>query len=303
MITWLIGDNSYEINQALQKIEATFDGTPEHLDATELTLKDLPDLLMGVSLFAAQRLVVLKGLAQNTSLWDKIPDWISRVSDTTTLVLIDTKVDKRTASYKTLKNSADVHEFPAWQERDASKAEHWLVTKAQHDSIKLAPGAAKSLVQRVGADQWRLAQALETLALLGEVTPTRISEVVPLSYRENVFELFETALKGDLEQALYMLDSFKLQQDPFSIFALISSQAVSLAGVSYAGPGDNPAKELDINPWVASKLARYGKMLGGAKVARIVNIFAKTDADLKLSKASPWLLIEQALIKTTQTIK
>jgi len=59
MITWLIGENSFEVREALKSIESKFDGSPERIDGTELTLAQLPDLLMGMSLFATERLVVI----------------------------------------------------------------------------------------------------------------------------------------------------------------------------------------------------------------------------------------------------
>ena len=47
MITWLVGENSFEVREALQLIEADFLGTSEHIDGTSLGLADLPVLLMG----------------------------------------------------------------------------------------------------------------------------------------------------------------------------------------------------------------------------------------------------------------
>lgn len=301
MITWLVGDNSFEIREALAAITASFDGVPERFDGSELTLSQLPDVLMGVTLFASQRLVIIQDISTNSSLWEKLPDWLSRINDDIHVVFIDTKPDKRTTSYKALKAAvAELKEFPAWTDRDYAKAEQWAANHAATQGVKLDRHLTSHLVRRVGLDQWQLAGAISTLALLDEVNEQAINNVVPPNPTENIFQLFETALEGKPQQVASMIDTLSLQEDPYALFALLSSQALTLAAVTYADDTVNPAKDFAIHPFVASKLTRHGKKLGKVKVGKIVEAFAKTDADMKRSKAEPWLLIERLLIETAQ---
>jgi len=300
MITWLVGDNSFEIREALKELEASFNGTPERLDGGELTLAQLPDILMGVSLFATERLVIIHDITSNSSLWEKLPDWLARINDDIHVVFVDTKPDKRTTSYKALKAAASLREFPAWGDRDTSKAEQWVMQRATVSGIKLDRRLVSHLVGRVGLDQWQLAHAITTLSLLDTITEEAVNSVIPPNPTENIFQLFETALEGKSRQVAEMIETLSLQEDPYALFALLSSQALTLAAVTYADDSANPAKDFAIHPFVASKLTRYGKKLGKAKVGRVIEAFAKTDADMKRSKAEPWLLIERALFETAQ---
>lgn len=300
MITWLVGENSFEVREALHTLIAQFDGTPERIDGSELTLARLPDLLMGVSLFASQRLVIISDISQNSSLWEKLPDWLSRINDDIHIVFIDAKPDKRTTSYKALKSAATVQEFPAWTERDTQKAEQWVSARAQAQGVTIDKNVARYLVARVGLDQWQLSHALDTVALLDAVTIEAIDGIIPASLSENIFQLFETALEGKSQQVAAKLRTLSLQEDPYALFALLSSQALSLAAVTYAGDSDNPAKDFAIHPFVASKMVRHGNRLGKQRVGHIVELFAKTDADMKRSKAEPWILIERLLLETAQ---
>ena len=106
MITLLTGENSFELREALQSIVKGFDGNAERIDGANLELRQLPDLIMGGTLFAEKRLVVISGLSNNSALWQKLPEWLPRVSDDVHLVLVDEKPDKRTVSYKSLKEVA-----------------------------------------------------------------------------------------------------------------------------------------------------------------------------------------------------
>ena len=300
MITWLVGENTFEVREALKAIEASFDGTAERIDGSELTLNRLPDLLMGTSLFSTDRLVVISGITQNSSLWEKLPEWLGRINDTIHVVFIDTKPDKRTTSYKALKAAADVREFPAWTERDTQKAEQWVDTRAKSLKVSIDRRAVQHLVSRVGVDQWQLAHALDTLSLLDVVTVEAINDVIPPNLHENIFQLFETALEGKPAQVADMLKTLSIQEDPYALFALLTSQALTLGAVTYADDSVNPAKDFAVHPFVASKLVRHGKRLGKNRVGYIIEAFAKTDADMKRSKAEPWLLVERVLLEVAQ---
>jgi DNA polymerase III delta subunit len=297
MITWLVGENTFEIREAVKAIEASFDGQSERIDGTELTLNGLPDLLMGISLFASERLVIISDISQNSSLWEKLPDWLARINDAIHIVFIDMKPDKRTTSYKALKAVADLREFPAWTERDAQKAEHWVLARAEAEGIKMDKRAARYLTARVGLDQWQLARAIDTLALLDEITADAIDSIIPPNLHENIFQLFETALEGRPVEVAERLKTLEMQEDPYAFFALLSSQALTLAAVTYADTSANPAKDFAIHPFVASKMVRHAKQLGKNRVGQIVEAFSKTDADMKRSKAEPWVLIERLLFE------
>lgn len=300
MITLLTGDNSFEISEALRALVAAFDGRAEKIDGTGLELKNLPDLLMGSTLFAEKRLVIIRELSQNTAVWDKLPDWLGRLSDDIHLVLVDEKPDKRKLAYKELKKAADVKEFTAWGDRDRSLAENWVEKRAATQGIQVDKKLAHLIVERIGLDQWQLAQALEKLSLLDEITPETITQTIDANPSENVFQLFETALDGRTKEVQDMIRTLELTEEPYKLFALLSSQAFQLAAVANAKAGDNPSKDFAIHPYVASKLERHAKKLGKQRTLRILKSFARADADLKISRGEPWLVIEKTLITIAQ---
>ena len=296
MITLLTGSNSFEIGEALREIVESFDGRAEKIDGTTLELKNLPDLLMGSTLFAEKRLVIIRDLSQNPTVWEKLPEWIPRISEDIQLVLVDEKPDKRLTAYKELKKVAEVREYTLWGDRDYPLAESWLVKRGESLGLKLDKKIAHQIVERVGLDQWQLAQALEKLSLLEAITSETVEATIDASPSENVFQLFETALEGNTRKVHAMIQTLELTEDPYRLFALLSSQVFQLAAVAHAGAGDDPSKDLAIHPFVASKLSRHAKRFGKAGTTRILAVFAEADADMKLSKADPWLLIERALM-------
>jgi DNA polymerase III subunit delta len=298
MITLLTGENSFENERALQRIIAEAAIEVERIDGATLETKHLPDLLMGATLFADKRLVVIRNIAENKSLWSDFGVWLARVSDDIHLVLIESKPDKRTKTYKDLQKLASIQESKAWTDRDGLKAEQWVVKEATLRGFELDKKCARLLVDRVGIDQWLLDQALEKLAVVERITPELIEEIIEANPAENVFNLLEAALRGDARRLRSMITTLEVNEDPYRLFGLLSSQGFQLAALSVTDkPSSEVAKDLGAHPFMLSKLTSHAARMGQAGVRKLIAALAEADNGMKTSSGEPWLLIERALIK------
>lgn len=299
MITVLTGDNSFDIKRAIDQIARDFDGTPEKFDGDELELAQLPDLLQGGTLFASKRLVIVRDLSENKYIWDALPDWLERVSDDVHLVLLESKPDKRTRTYKELQKHVNVKSFMAWGDRDMFVAEGWVSDEAKRQGVTMDKKCAHVLVERIGLDQWQLFHALEKLAVLDEVTVEIIESISVQNPTENVFNLFDAALRGDAVKVHEMIQTLERTEDPYKTMGLLASQAVQLAALSVTDKSSaEVALGMGSHPFVMSKLAPHAKRLGRGSVKKIVTTFADTDHEMKSSATDRWILVERALIKT-----
>ena len=297
MITLLTGENSYEIEQRLRQLSAEFDGTPERFDGAELEVRMLPDLLMGVSLFAQQRLVVVRGLGQDKAVWEVLPDWLARASDDTHLVLVEPKPDKRTRTWKALQKAATLEDYPAWTDRESTRAVQWARDEAAARGLRLEATEARLLVGRTGVDQWAIHHALDKLAALERADAATIEQVVEARPQENIFMLFEAALAGDAARVQAMLAVLRLSEDAYATLGLLSGQAVQLAALAVAGEGDNVAKDFGVHPYALGKLRPHAERRGAAGARAVVAALAEADDALKTSGIAPWLAVERALVK------
>ncbi|MBH2007955.1 DNA polymerase III subunit delta [Candidatus Saccharibacteria bacterium] len=297
MIILLTGDNFYEIDRELGRIVVEFDGEAEQLDADSLDPRNLTDIFSGVSLFSANRLVVIKRLNENTTVWEGLARWLDKPSDTT-LVLVEPKVDKRTKSYKALAKQADVRVFTAWTERDALKAEKWLLDTASSDGIALSRDAAREIVVRRGTEQYQLLNTLRQLAVLGEVSREVVEAHIETTPHENVFELLAASLAGDASNVRAMIRTLRLENDPYMTVGLLASQTFALAGIVLSGKSQSEiASDLSVSPYVLRNLAGLAAGVDRTKLKVVVESLAIADIGLKSSSVDPWLQIEIALTK------
>lgn len=299
MITVLTGDNSFELARALTAIRAGFAGVPEQYEGEDLELAQLPDLLLGGTLFSNERLVIIKSLSDNKKLWEVLPEWLEKSDADTHVVLVEPKPDKRTKTYKELKKNTTVQEFGAWGDRDMMTAEKWVVDEANCQGLVLDKRLAQQLVARVGLDQWQLFHAIEKLVVLDTVDAETIERVVEANPTENVFNLLDAALRGDSKKVSDMIKTLQISQDPYMTFGLLAGQVFQLAALAVADkPSNEIASAIGAHPYALGKLALYAKKLGRPGARRILAIFADADAAMKSSAVDPWLLVERALIKT-----
>jgi len=299
MITLLTGDNSFEIEQYVKGLTQDFDGEVEKIDADSINLNNLPDLLMGVSLFSQKRLIIIRRLSQNSSIWKIIADWLDKISDDITLILVEPTLDKRTGAYKAISKNGSIKEFTAWRDRDYLKAEEWVALEAKKRDLKLSKENARLLVNKIGVDQWQLFHAIEKLSDLGDASAENIENFIDSNPLESSLNLLDSAVRGDVPAVQKTLMAVKQNEDAYRIFALLSSQAFNMLTIYSSEKSDDISKDFSVHPFVISKLSPLVRKIGKGGVSKLIQILAKADDDMKSSKAEPWIIIESALLKIT----
>ena len=300
MITLLTGDNTFAVSDTLNTLlKQTRDvlgaGAITVVDANELNLADLPQLLFGASLFASERLIVIRDAASNKIVWEKLAELLAEVGEQTSVILVAPNADKRTKTYKWLQKNAKVHES-----RDLSDAEliQWLKTEANHAGIDIKPDVARYLIDYVGIDQWRLGQELEKLVLSGK-TPTAelVRELVEPNPQASAFQLLDAVMAGNSKQIEQYLKTIQGSEDPYRFFGLLSNQVYALLVCAAAGNRDAAivAKDSGVHPFVIRKLQPIARRLGVKQRQTIVDTLADLDRQLKSTGHEPWALIRVAL--------
>jgi len=296
VIKLFTGSNAYAIRQAVNEtIASNPQANLERVEAADLKPADMPQLLMGASLFSSDKLVIIEDLSKNKVVWPGIDELLATVPEETTVLLVETAPDKRTKAYKWLQKNAEVREFNELDERTAAD---WLQTEARRSDAELHPEAAHYLVRYVGLDQWRLKGELEKL-LLAEAPITRelVQDITEPHPQATAFELLDAAFGGDQQTLERLLAIVSRSEDPYKFFGLLASQVFALVAVKAAGQRqpDEIAKDLGLHPFVIRKLGGLANRLDQGKVNQVVETLAKGDEQLKTTGAEPWTLIGRML--------
>lgn len=304
MIHLVVGHDVYKRRQAVSNIIDAAHLTPEKFDGVDLTENQLADCIAGATLFSNKRFVIIGDLSSNKALWDKLADWIPRVSDDTTLVLVEPGVDKRTKAYKTIAKAASVHTADPWTDRQTGDAVRWVMARAKELGTVLNGKQAGELVVRATAmgdrpgsytiDQQQLEGALQSLSVLDAVTDDAISVVLPESSADNVFELIDVALGGNKTRVMQLLHNLHATADPYMTLGYIISQWSQLVALKIANESpDVLAAQIGASPFILKKLQKHAAVLPYSRVKQLTNLLAKLDVKTKTTGIDPWVATDR----------
>lgn len=305
MVYLVLGTNSYASDRAIADIVVKAGVELEIIDGVDVTLERLPDLLMGTTIFNDKRLILIKGLSQNKSVWNVLPDWLERVDgDTVEVILSELSVDKRTKTYKALSLKAKVIEADMLEDRDWRRAEAWLEEYAKSIGVKLSHNQVRSMVQRATVpsdkpgrqviDQQMLAAAVESLKSLERIDDETLDVVLPQSSEGTVFDILSFAIGGETERVDKLINQLRTNEDPHLVFASLASQWSQLAAVSLVGAGQ--ASNIGIHPFVAQKLSELSRDVTRGQLIDITRLAARLDANIKQSGVTPWNAVERLVL-------
>jgi DNA polymerase-3 subunit delta len=275
-IITLTGENWFGLSASLRKIIDDFvqehgDMAYEQLDGETAEIARISEAIHSAPFLASKKLVVLRTPSANKQFAEEAEKILGGADDTTDVVIVEPKLDKRLAYYKFLKKTTDFREFLPLDERALAR---WLVESAKNRGGKLSPADATYLVDRVGADQQLLASELEKLLLYKpEISKDTINLLTDQAVQSTIFQLLDAAFAGNKQRALQLYDEQRAQKvDPLAIIAMLSWQLHVLALLVYAGErsADEVAREAKISPYTAKKSATVARRLSKADIKRYV---------------------------------
>lgn len=105
MIKIFTGDDRV---RAGQEIKQNLGENYEVIDAADLTPKDLPQIFKGTTIFDAHRRILLRDFTANSSIFSELINYLDTPHE---IILLETKLDKRTTAYKEIKDKVEIKEF------------------------------------------------------------------------------------------------------------------------------------------------------------------------------------------------
>lgn len=297
MIYLLHGNNEFEKRAAL--VALVGDADVVRYDGEELTLADMQEIAIGQTLFSQSAVYVISKLSENFDIWSRLSEL--PFDDDKTVILLESKLDKRTKTYKWLQKTAKTQEFLPLGDRQKPQLITWCETQAHERGYKLTRKQIGMLIDRLGSDQLRLSNFLDQLALAEKITDALINDLVPLARSENVFDLFVAALSKDYETVHNTISYLESESDTdgaYQTMGLLASQATNMAALVLSG-GDNKlvAADFSVNPYVLQRLSSSARTIDSERLKQINNALFQADLQMKTTGVNPWLLIETALVK------
>lgn len=306
MVVTLTGENSFALQRELNGLVQAYlaehsDLGLERIDGQEVSTERIAEAVTSLPFLASKKLVVLRAPSSNKQFTEQAEQILDEVSETTDVIIIEPKLDKRLSYYKFLKKKTDFREFP---ELDINGLARWLTDTARAQDASLSPADARYLVERVGTSQQLLANDLEKLVLYDpKITRQTIDLLTDPTPQSTIFQLLEAAFAGNGKKTLDLyVEQRALKVEPIQIIAMLAWQLHVLAILKTAGDRevDQIAKEAKLNPYVLRKSQDIANKLTLPNLKSQISNLLEIDTKSKRTNLDADEALQNYLLKLTQ---
>jgi DNA polymerase-3 subunit delta len=287
MIITLTGENSFSLQRALRKQIDDFvfrNGTfaLERIDGQEASYERMQEALTSLPFLSSNKMVVLRTPSAQKKFTEEAEHLLKEVPETTDVLVVEPKLDKRLSYYKFLKKETDLQEYG---ELDEFGLRRWLVETAKEQDGLISLSDAGYLIERVGPKQQVLNSELDKLLLYdSNITRQTIDLLTEATPQSTIFQLLEAAFAGNAKKTLQLYEEQRaLKVEVPQIIAMLAWQLHVLAIVKTAGErsSEQIAKEARLNPFVVSKSQSIARQLSITELKRLVIDLASIDTRSK----------------------
>lgn len=287
MVITITGANDHVARQELQKLVRAFveehgDMALERFDGEEAAIDRMRESIQSMPFLTTQKMVVLRNPSRQKPFSEQIGAVLQDAHETVTVLLYESKLDKRSNYYKTLKKQTEFREFSELDEGSLAK---WAIDYVAERRGSISSTDARHIIDRTGGNQQMLSTELEKLLSyslnITAETIDLLTEPVPGS---TIFELLDAAFAGNTERLFCLYKEQRaLRVEPQAIIAMLVWQLHILAVVK-AGSDRAPdilAKEAALNPFVVRKSLGIVKRSSLAYIKELIQDLLRLDIGLK----------------------
>lgn len=300
----LYGDNSFEKLRELSKLKKDFENkgfTIENINSENIEEDQFISIISGASLFSEKKFIIAKDISLNNNIWSKIVPLLDRLSTDNYICIIEDSFDKRSKIYKELSNVATFKEFKSLSKKDHNNVIELARILAKNNGISLDIQTAKTLIDWVGYDEWKIKEAIEKLSLLGDINEENIKHFIPPSLESNTFNLLELTLKRDIHNLLSNINIIKNiegNEGAYKLLGLLSTQFFQIISLKI-GLDNNLsikkiAKDIEASEWALNKIKPLIQYIDSNNTDFIIEKISQADKLIKRT-SNPWDIIVATL--------
>jgi DNA polymerase-3 subunit delta len=220
------------------------------------------------------------------------------------LLMVSGKIDKQSTNskwYKALdKAGVTIQVWPV----DAKNLPRWLQQRIRDAGLTIDNDALQLLCDRVEGNLLAAVQEVEKLKLLAadsRITAQTITAAVSDNARYNVFEMADTALRGDASASLRMLHGLRAEgsEPPVVLWALAREIRTLYAAKLDCGRGQSPQALSTQRVWqnrmpfMQAALARHDS----TSLAALLEQASEVDGSIKgFAEGKPWDNLERLVL-------
>ena len=304
----LYGEEAYLIRQYRDKLKRALLGDGSDMNVNRFEGKGVPvpqiiDMAETLPFFADRRVIILEYTELFKSGGEKLSEYLKKPAESSSFILVEREVDKRSGLYKTVKKRGYAAEFGR---QDAKTLQKWVCGILKKEKKQISQETLQLFLEGTGDDMENIRKELEKLlcyTLDSEVITSKdVEEICVPQIQNHIFDMITAIANGSGEQALKLYyDLLSLREPPMRILALISRQFNLLLQVKELAQKGYPqamiGEKVGLHGFIAGK---YMKQASGFKVPFLKQALedcAQTEYAFKSGKLGERMSVELLIVK------
>jgi len=279
------GNENYLIEQRLKSFKSN---NIEKIDGQSAEKAEIIQSLQGQSLFAQDKLVIIRHADLKDEKWDEIAPYLKTLIPQTILIIIAETAPARSKIVKLIEQEGEAVEFKSFAEWEEAEVIRWIKKQVESLGKSIEPRAAETLKEICGNDLQKLSSEIQKLiTYIDKRGKIEDQDVLALASpgETSVFALADSlASKNAAETLKHFQVLAKNKTDIFGLLGLVAQQYRVLLFIkalpAHQRNAFQIAKQLGASPFFVKKCLSCIDLFKEAELKK--NLEKVLDADLKL---------------------
>lgn len=272
-------------------------------EGKDISINNIIETADTMPFFADKRLLVLKNTELFSNGNDELAEYMGQIPETTCILFVEEKVDKRTKLYKAVNKAGACIEF---QRQKAAILEKWVLSLLKRENKKITGSDLELFFQKTGDDMNNIHQELEKLVCyVGDrevITGDDIEQICTSQITNQIFEMLDAMTDKNIHRALELYyDLLSLKEAPLKILALINRQFNILLQVKDLLRLGKDKKEIaslaGVHPYYIGRNIRQAGSFTMEQLRQALEDSVQTEEDVKMGRIVDRLGVELLIVK------
>ena len=268
-----------------------------------ININEVIDLAETLPFFAERRLIVFEDTGLFKSASSDLAEYLKEMPDTTSMIFVETEVDKRNKLYKTVQSMGRAVELGR---QDETTLIRWVAASMKREQKGIDERTIRYFLSKVGTDMENIQKELEKLFCYtmqkDHISIQDIEDICTTQITNQIFDMVNAVANKQQKKALqYYYDLLALKEPPMRILFLLARQfklLLEVKGMEQKGYGRKEiAEKVGISPFVVGKYQVQAKAFQTKELREIIEDSVETEESVKTGRLTDTLGVELFIVK------
>lgn len=274
-----------------------------YFEGKSADVNELISLADTMPFFSERRLLLIEDSGFFKHTVDEIVDYLPLIPDSTTMIFVESEVDKRSRLFKKAKECGCIVEMVR---QDSRQLAMWAGSILKKEGKKISSHTMELFLSKTGDDMSQIKNELDKLVsyTLGRdiITDEDLEEICTVQITNKIFDMVNAIVTRQVARAMNLYeDLLTLKEAPMRILFLIARQFNQLLQVKeLSGQGLDKgtiASKLKLQPFIVGKILTQSRVFTKEQIVSYVMLCVEMEEAVKRGRLTDRLAVELLITK------